>query len=166
MDKDLLKKLIYWISNHEFSSYTSEDIARDLKIDIENLSTAFLVIEAILFTTLSTAQTKTNIEHPSTEDDFFELMLTFFEELSDYKVPFAKIFNVQKISPDYFSLLPIINKLVINFFHSYIQTFLDKITYNILFLKIFHVWLTDTTEDLSRTSHQINHITKIIYQPS
>lgn len=166
MDQQLLKKLLLWISTHELSSYNSENLKRDLNIDIPPLSTPFLVVEAILCTALTSAQAKTTLIYPSTQDELFDLILTFFEELSDYKSEFEKIFSPKTTTLEYFNFLPLIKKLVTKIFHNYIHTSLDKLTYGVIFFKLFYIWLTDNTPDFSFTSHQINRLAEIIYQQS
>lgn len=166
MDLNVLKKLTGWIACHGFSAYTSENITRDLNINTPHLSTPTAVIETLFFCVLDNAQKETTIQNPNSEDELFDLILTFFEKLADYKSDLKKIAFKKEFNFQYLKLPGLTEKLSSKIFYNFIQTSLDKFTYNLFFLKIFYVWLKDETKDFSNTSHEINYLIKLVSSPS
>jgi hypothetical protein len=163
MDQQQLRQLVHWIAINGMNSYTPGLIAHDLNLDTSIIPpTSSSVLDKVFSNALISAKTITNIQYPKTEDELFDLTLTFFEELTLYKPDFQIIFNKNKISLDYLDFVPIVDKITTTIFYTYRHTFFDKVTYKIIFIKLFYNWINDLTQDLSHTSHQINQISKII----
>jgi len=112
---------------------------------------------------LNAAQLTTDIKSPASTDDFFDLMLTFLENLSDYKSDFQILFNQKNLSFENFNLVPVINELTQTLLNSKIETFLDKITHTLIICNILYTWINDATPDLSSTLTKINHVSQSIF---
>lgn len=159
-----LKEIISWIATHGIKAYSAETIARDLNIFVDpSFHSVTSVISIVLHDALSSAQLITGIDTPTSADDFFDIMLTVLENLSDYKANFQIIFQKDNLSFESFSLASTINGLTESLLTSKIETFLDKLTYNIIICSIFYEWLKDSTPDLSHTTTKINHISQNIF---
>lgn len=159
-----LKEIISWIAIHGIKAYSPETVARDLNISLdESFHSAHSAISTVLCDAFNTAQLTTEIDSPTSADDFFEIMLTFLETLSDYKSDFELIVNRDNLSFESFSLAPTLNKLTQKLCASKIETFLDKLTYSIIVCSIFYEWLQDSTPDLAHTTTKINHASQNIF---
>jgi hypothetical protein len=159
-----LKEFISWIATHGIKAYSPETVARDLNISLDaSCHSAHSAISTLLCEAFTTAQLTTEIDSPTSADDFFEVMLTFLENLSDYKTDLETIFNRDSLSFKNFSLAPTLNKLTQTLFESKIETFLDNLTYNIIICSIFYEWLQDSTPDLSHSATKINHASQNIF---
>lgn len=163
MNSDYLKKTISWLSTFGIHAYTYEIVSRDLNITLDPaLINAQAVLKTALIEALNSAKLIAGIETAKTADDLFDLILTFLEELSIYHADFQIMFSTSKINVRYIELAPVLDIITSTIFSCYINTFLDKITYNILMGHIFYAWLNDHSEDLSSVSHTINHTVKNI----
>ena len=101
----------------------------------------------------------------SKKDILFELIMMRFDEMEDFKESLAKILNVSKNKP---LLVSIITKNVMNtmdFFlelsKSYNNYAFDFLKKNFLFLIYsitFKTWLSDDTEDKSKTMAELDKL--------
>jgi hypothetical protein len=159
-----LKEIISWIATYGIKAYSPETIARDLNISLdESLQSAHSAISAVLRNAFNAAQFTTGFTSPTSADEFFDVMLTFLENLSDYKTDIQRIFNQDALSFESFRLTPVLTELTHTLFASKIETFLDKLTYTIIVCNILYEWLTDSTPDLAHTSTKINNVSKNIF---
>lgn len=165
MDKDTLKHIIKWIAEHGIQTYSPNLIAEKFSLPLASVpNSAYKIIEEMLLISINTTQTKTCIGFPQTEDEMFDFMLTFFEELQECKHAFQILFNkTGLLEIEYLNLFSVIKTLLNYFFQKYSKTFADDFTYALFFLKIFYVWLNDETRDLSVTSHEINRFSYLIH---
>ncbi|MDP3935458.1 MAG: hypothetical protein Q8Q56_00470, partial [Alphaproteobacteria bacterium] len=86
MNQNSLKEIINWIATHGIKAYSAQTVARDLNIPLdESFHSATSVISNVLLDAFNASQLTTGIDSPTTVDDFFDLMLTFLENLSDYR---------------------------------------------------------------------------------
>ncbi len=162
-----LKEIIHWIATHGIKAYSAQNIESDLNIPLdESLHSAHSVISKVLLDALDAAQLTTGIDSLASTDDFFDLMLTFLENLSEYKFDFQTLFNPDNLSFECFDLAPVLNELTHKILSSKIETFLDKITYTIIICNILYTWINDETPDLSSTSTKINHVSQTIFTSS
>ncbi|QOL19592.1 hypothetical protein [Candidatus Bodocaedibacter vickermanii] len=167
MNHNSLKEIISWIATHGINAYSAKTIERDLNIQIdESFHSAHSVISKVLMDALNAAQITTNIKSPASTDDFFDLMLTFLENLSDYKADFQTLFNQKNLSFENFNLVPVVNELTQTLLNSKIETFLDKITHTLIICNILYTWINDETPDLSSTLTKINHVSQSIFVSS
>lgn len=159
-----LKEIIRWIATHGIQTYSVETTERDLNIQLdESFHSAHSVISTVLLGAFKSAQLTTGIESPTSADDFFDVMLTFLENLADYKADFQIIFSRDNLSFESFNLAPTLNELTQKMLSSKIETFLDKLTYSIIICSILYEWIKDKTPDLAFTSDKINHISQNIF---
>lgn len=159
-----LKEIISWIATHGIKAYSVETIGRDLNIQLdESFHSAHSVISTALLDALKAAQLTTGIESPTSADDFFDVMLTFLENLTDYKADFQIIFSRDNLNFESFNLAPTLNELTQKILSSKIETFFDKLTYSIIICSILYEWMKDQTPDLAPTSDKINHISQNIF---
>lgn len=164
MNHNSLKEIISWIATHGINAYSEKTIEHDLNIQIdESFHSAHSVISKVLMDALNAAQLTTDIKSPASTDDFFDLMLTFLENLSDYKSDFQILFNQKHLSFENFNLVPVINELTQTLLNSKIETFLDKITHTLIICNILYTWINDETPDLSSTLTKINHVSQSIF---
>lgn len=164
MKHSTLKEIINWIATHGIKAYSVKTIERDLNIQIdESFHNAHSVISKVLLDALNAAQLTTGIDTLASSDDFFDLMLTLLENLSDYKADLQIIFNRDNLSLESFNLVSVLNELTQTIFSSKIETFLDKFTYNIIICNILYTWISDETPDFSYTSTKINHVSQSIF---
>ncbi len=160
----MLKKVIHWIAEYGISAYDPIKIAEDLNVDVSKLPTS--AVEAFKLTlteTLSTTFSSLNIATPNTSDELFDCILTFFESLHEYKDDFNTIYSKHSLNLNQLSFLPVFQMISQSLFQSQIITFLDKATYSIIVIKLFHTWLHDTSHDLAKTSHAINQLCHSIF---
>lgn len=167
MTPDSLKKIISWIATHGIKAYSAKTIEQDLNISLdESLHSASSVISEVLHSAFNSAKLTTGIQYSKSADDFFDLLLTALENLSEYKSDFQRLFDRDNMDFKTFDLAPVLNEITHTILSSKIETFLDKITYNIIICNILYTWTSDETVDLSPTLTKINHISQTIFTPS
>ena len=164
MNQNTLKKVIQWIAEHGIDAYCKKTIRHDLQIDEEfNLNGAHDVIRIILIDALNSAIRETGIETAKNPDELFDVVLTFLEQLNDYKPAFQKLFSRNTINLEYVKLAFVYDEITQIIFKPNIETFFDTVTYNIIMVNILYTWINDDTPDLSTVSNTINYITTQIF---
>lgn len=160
----MLKKVIHWIAEYGISAYDPIKIAEDLNVDVSKVPTsAVAAFELTLTETLSTTFSTLNITTTHTSDELFDCSLTFFESLHEYKDDFKTIYFKHTLNLNQLSFLPVFQTISQALFQSQIITFLDKATYSLILIKLFHTWIQDTSHDLANTSHAINQLCHSIF---
>jgi hypothetical protein len=167
MTPDTLKKIIRWIATHGIDAYCAKTVCRDLDInEAFAIESAYTVVRSILMGALNSAQIETDIEIAKSPDELFDLILTFLERLNNYKAGFQAIFNRSTLSLGYIKLTSVCDEITGMLFKPYIETFFDKLTYNVIMANILYTWLTDETPDLATVSSKINHISTKLFNYS
>lgn len=163
MNPETLKKIMGWIADHRLDAYSAETVSHDLDMSIDStLDSAHAVIKTVLMNALNSGGGIRGTDTSETSDDLFDVILTFLENLNEYKTAFQRIFSPSKLSIQYINLTPIIGDVSGIVFKPYIETFLDNLTYNVIMATILHAWINDETADLSRVYDRVNHISKSI----
>lgn len=164
MNPDTLKKIIGWIADHGMDAYSAQTARRDLNIPIDSaFDSAERVIKAALIGALNSAMIETDINTAKSPDELFDLILTFLENLDDYKTEFQTMFSYSNLTIKYISLTPILDNITSIMFKPYIKTVFDKLTYNAIMANIFYTWISDETQDLVTVLDKISHISKSIF---
>lgn len=160
-----LNRVIHWIANHGVAAYDRIQISKELDIDTSLLPMSWVTaVEIVLTESLSNTLQTLNISTPDTTDELFDCLLTLFESLNEFKDDFKSIFSPHTMGLSHLKLLPVFQDISQSIFHSDINTFLDRTTYSLILIKLFHTWLQDNTDDLALTSHAINQLCCAVFE--
>lgn len=107
---------------------------------------------------LKATQTITGINAPRNQDELFDFLLTFFEQLS-IESAFLKELPIVSVTKETL----FIHSLTKEIFLYYLKTPYDHITLNITIISLFYTWQHDVTVDLSVLTHKINCLTKTLH---
>ena len=172
IEKNYIKKGFNLINDIGWEEFSIEKLSIREKIPINELKIYFKCKYSIVdrFSKLidKNIESKLRIqdfENSSKKDILFELMMMRFDEMDEFKSSLAKILDASKNKP---LLISIITKNVMNtmdFFlelsNSYNNHAFDFLKKNFLFLIYsitFKTWLSDNTEDLSKTMAELDRL--------
>ena len=172
IEKNYIKKGFNLINDIGWEEFSIEKLSIREKIPINELKIYFKCKYSIVdrFSKLidKNIESKLRIqdfENSSKKDILFELMMMRFDEMDEFKSSLAKILDASKNKP---LLISIITKNVMNtmdFFlelsNSYNNYAFDFLKKNFLFLIYsitFKTWLSDNTEDLSKTMAELDRL--------
>jgi hypothetical protein len=160
----MLKMVIHWIAKNGIMAYDAIQISKDLDIDVSMVpSSAENAFDSALSEAVLTTIQELNITAPRNSDELFDCILTFFESIEEYKDDFITIFSPLNLGFGHLKLFPVFQGVSQCLFNADIATPLDKITYSLILMKLFHTWLQDTSPDLALTSHSINQIAQKVF---
>ena len=172
IEKNYIKKGFNLINDIGWEEFSIEKLSIREKIPINELKIYFKCKYSIVdrFSKLidKNIESKLRIqdfENSSKKDILFELMMMRFDEMDEFKSSLAKILDASKNKP---LLISIITKNVMNtmdFFlelsNSYNNYAFDFLKKNFLFLIYsitFKTWLSDNTEELSKTMAELDRL--------
>lgn len=161
MDQVSLLHILEWIVRHGGDTFDAQRVRADTGIEIPpTVTSAQSVIGYILNQAASSAVDSVGTNSAADPDDFFDLLLSFFENLNAYHPAFVEI--SQDLSPlsrlyMYASLVHPITKIL---FAPHLKTHLDHITYDAIFIKLCDTWLQDTPPNLPLSSDFINRLVR------
>ena len=172
IEKNYIKKGFDLINDIGWEEFSIEELSIREKIPLNELKIYFKCKYSIVdrFSKLidKNIESKLRIqdfENSSKKDILFELMMMRFDEMDEFKSSLAKILDASKNKP---LLISIITKNVMNtmdFFlelsNSYNNYAFDFLKKNFLFLIYsitFKTWLSDNTEELSKTMAELDRL--------
>lgn len=162
MDKDTLEKIIHWCAQNGKEKYAPHVISQQLNIPQNQIPLGFeTLIDSLFERALAIAHNETGIVDPASQDDLFDTLLTFFEQLTPVHDSLSELFNKHTLSLSDLTLMPGIISLTQGIFHCCNTS--DNLTYTLIFCHIFYTWLGETDANLPKTSHRINTATQLIY---
>jgi hypothetical protein len=115
-------------------------------------------LKLLMLNNLKATQTITSINAPKNQDELFDFLLTFFEQLSVESAFLKELSTVNVIKE-----APFIHSLTKEIFGYYIKTPYDHVTLNITLMSLFYAWQHDATADLSVLTHKINSLTQMLH---
>ena len=171
-EKNFIKKGFYLINDIGWEEFSLEKLSTKENIPIEDLKVFFKCKYSIVdkFSRMvdKNIESKLKIEDfkdSSKKDILFELIMMRFDEMEEFKGSLTKILDASKNKP---LLISIITKNVMNtmdFFlelsDSYNNYAFDVLKKNFLFLIYsitFKTWLSDNTEELSKTMAELDRL--------
>ena len=171
-EKNFIKKGFYRINNIGLEEFSLEKLSTKENIPIEDLKDCFKCRYSIVdkFSRMvdKNIESKLKIEDfkdSSKKDILFELIMMRFDEMEEFKGSLSKILDASRNKP---LLISIITKNVMNtmdFFlelsDSYNNYAFDFLKKNFLFLIYsitFKTWLSDNTEELSKTMAELDRL--------
>ncbi len=163
MDLTTLKKIINWLVVNGRQNYNLHQVATDLKLPLNSLpTTPYDIVFKIFHLALKSTQTEVGLSTATSQDELFDVLLTFFEHLSFCRSEFKTLYN-QSFSLSDVKMLKHLHSIAQLLFKHHINNSIDSLTYTGIFTHLVHEWVHDTSEDLPKTSHQINKVTRLIY---
>ena len=171
-EKNFIKKGFYLINDIGWDKFSLEKLSTKENIPVEDLKDLFKCKYSIVdkFSRMvdKNIESKLKIEDfkdSSKKDILFELIMMRFDEMEEFKGSLAKILDASRNKP---LLISIITKNVMNtmdFFlelsNSYNNYAFDVLKKNFLFLIYsitFKTWLSDNTEELSKTMAELDRL--------
>lgn len=163
MDRQTLEKIIHWTALNGKDKYLPQHISAELQIQTHEIpATVIELVSKLLYKALKHAQKVTEVTEAKSQDELFDLLLTFFETLDTIHQPLATLLNKNTLSISDLSLTAQIYGLSDTIFNSYIQTPIDTGTYAIALTHVLYTWLAETDPILPKTTHRINTLTQLI----
>ena len=171
-EKNYIRKGFDLINDIGWNKFSIEKLSAKENIPVKNLKIFFKCKYSIVdkFSTMidQNIESKLRIEDfkdSSKKDILFELIMMRFDEMEEFKGSLAKVLDASKNKP---LMISIITKNVMNtmdFFlelsNSYNNYAFDLLKKNFLFIIYsitFKTWLSDNTEDLSKTMAELDKL--------
>ena len=171
-EKNFIKKGFCLINDIGWEKFSIEKLSAKENIPVEDLKVFFKCKYSVLdkFSRMvdKNIESKLRIEDfkdSSKKDILFELIMMRFDEMEEFKGSLTKILDASRNKP---LLISIISKNVMNtmdFFleisNSYNNYAFDVLKKNFLFIIYsitFKTWLSDNTEDLSKTMAELDRL--------
>jgi len=171
-EKNYLKKGFDLINDIGWDKFSIEKLSTKENIPVRDLKVFFKckysIVDKFSIMIDKNIESKLRLEDfkdSSKKDILFELIMMRFDEMEEFKSSLAKILDVSKNKP---LLASIITRNVMNtmdFFlelsNSYSNYAFDVLKKNFLFLIYsitFKTWLSDNTEDLSKTMAELDKL--------
>ena len=171
-EKNYIRKGFDLINDIGWNKFSIEKLSVKENIPVKNLKIFFKCKYSIVdkFSTMidQNIESKLRIEDfkdSSKKDILFELIMMRFDEMEEFKGSLAKVLDASKNKP---LMISIITKNVMNtmdFFlelsNSYNNYAFDLLKKNFLFIIYsitFKTWLSDNTEDLSKTMAELDKL--------
>jgi len=171
-EKNYIRKGFDLINDIGWNKFSIEKLSVKENIPVKNLKIFFKCKYSIVdkFSTMidKNIESKLRIEDfkdSSKKDILFELIMMRFDEMEEFKGSLAKVLDASKNKP---LMISIITKNVMNtmdFFlelsNSYNNYAFDLLKKNFLFIIYsitFKTWLSDNTEDLSKTMAELDKL--------